>query len=182
MPQLRRRVVRRRERVPMQAQLTEAMAKFQYLEFALRSAVCKFECLIRDTVAEFVAYPVNEKQLEKRTLGSLGTTYATYTADAEFKRRFKDVLRTRNRLAHALFVKVDLELFDSDVEARSQLEDVLATSQQPSLLGDEVHERMQHFHYDSESGPGHCALPRGLGGIGRPECRRTHVPPNRRLQ
>ena len=129
-------------------QLHEAMVNFQYLEFMLRGAIEKFEQLIRYKVKDCFEYPYNEKAINKMTLGKLAEKYSQYTEDKKFKREVDSVIQTRNKLAHAMFIKAEHLSEELGVELEEELDEIQQASEVAATLGDQVVEFMQHIYFD----------------------------------
>ena len=124
----------------------DAMVNFQYLEFILRHAVVTFEQMIRDHVTEFMAYPVDEKRIDKMGLGELAKIYAKYAENEEIGDRIKAILESRNKLAHALFRKTEYE--GDQNETAGIIEKALEDSNHANSLADAVFEHIQYFFFD----------------------------------
>ena len=124
------------------------MVNFQYLEFMLRGAIKKFESLIRDQVSEALSYPYSQKKIDKMALGSLADQYSIYTSDKDFKTEVDVVISARNKLAHAMFMKVDFRLDNSEETLIKEVDEIFAASEKAADLAEDVIMKMQHIYYD----------------------------------
>ena len=129
-------------------QLHEAMVNFQYLEFMLRGAIEKYEQLIRDQVKEYCEYPYDQNAIDKMALGKLAERYAQYASDKKFKSKVDSVIKARNKLAHAMFVKAEHLSDELGVELEVEINEIYQASEVASALGDQVVEYMQHIYFD----------------------------------
>lgn len=132
----------------MNQKLHEAMVNFQYLEFMLQGAIMKFESILRDKVSYFFIYQVDEKEINKMGLSKLAEKYSIYTGDKSFKQRVDSVVNSRNRLAHALFIKAEHMKDDLGEGLQQTLEETLKHSEEAESLANEVIMRMQHIYFD----------------------------------
>ncbi|NVN90944.1 MAG: hypothetical protein HXX11_10110 [Desulfuromonadales bacterium] len=100
----------------MDTKLRDSMVNFQYLEFTLRVAVKQFELLIQNTVTGYMKYPVEGKHLDRMALGKLLEQYAKYTGNKQFKVMADKIIESRNKLAHALYMKKELSDNSTEIE------------------------------------------------------------------
>jgi len=129
-------------------QLYEAMVNFQYLEFMLRGAIEKFEQLIRDKVKNYFEYPYSDNAINKMALGKLAEKYSQYTKDKKFKLKVDSIIKARNKLAHAMFIKAEHLSEELGIELEEELNEIQQASEVAATLGDQVVEFMQHIYFD----------------------------------
>ncbi len=128
--------------------LHEAMVNFQLLEFMLRGALEKYEQLIRDQVKEYFEYPYDQKAIDKMALGKLADLYSKYTDNKAFKAQVDLIITARNKLAHAMFVKV--EHFDDElgIDLDNEIDEIYKASEMADGLASDVFEQTQHLYFD----------------------------------
>jgi len=129
-------------------QLYEAMVNFQYLEFMLRGAIEKYEQLIRDQVQDYFEYPYDQNSIDTMALGKLAEMYSKYTGNKPFKSEVNAVIKARNKLAHAMFVKADHLSEMLGEQLVNEIDEIHKASEVASNLGDYVVEQTQHIYFD----------------------------------
>ncbi len=135
------------KKINLDQNLCEAMVNYQYLEFMLQGAISHFESIIEHKVSGIMQYPVNVNNINNLGLCKLAELYGKYTGDSNFKERVKRIARSRNKLAHALFLNA--ENFDDpdlrEVNIESEVNEVLKQSLLADCMASEIIMYMQNI-------------------------------------
>ena len=126
------------------------MVNFQYLEYMLRGAIEKYEEIIRDQVKKYFDYPNNQRTIDRMTLGKLGERYSKYTNNPDFKKNVDVITESRNKLAHAMFVKAEHLAEELGEELVGEINKIYEASELAADLADLVVEQTQHIYFDSD--------------------------------
>jgi hypothetical protein len=132
----------------MNEKLHGAMFNVQYLELILREALRTFESLIEFKMKGILNYQVDDLAIDKLALGRLADQYAKYTANTLFKSEVEKVIKARNRLAHRLFISVEVHKDSLPEEIDKDVEEAVLHGETAARLGDEVFALMQHYYFD----------------------------------
>jgi len=138
------------KKLQLDQKVYEAMVNFQYLEFMLKGAIIQFESIIARKVSDVMQYQVNDSKINKLGLSKLAELYSQYTGDNNFNKRINDIISSRNRLAHVLFIKAEYLGDQKDIKLDDDIDEVLKHSMMADNMADEVIMYMQNQYNPAE--------------------------------